>query len=132
MTLTCSSAQTVPVITSPANNTVVHKRDIITVIVSVPSALSPIQVDVGLNDPQAPLLALSSPPYNFTYSVQSSSFGPKELTAMAITGPGTGAFSSPITLDIEPQSSLVALTISPGTIGFFFVCEPPSLCVRYF
>ena len=117
-----TTAQAQPVsdaikIISPADGSIVSPGEVITVTVSVEagSAFLYVQVlgkEIGFSLPD------DSAPYEFSLTIPNTIIGPKELTALGVTGPGSGVFSEPVTIDIETAATLTDLSASFDRMSF--------------
>lgn len=104
-------------ITSPANGTKVAPGDTLTIQVSTAPGTSFLAVQVmGENMGFAP--PVSAPPYSFTLTVPSDVIGPRNLTALGITSPENGVFSSPVVIDSETAATATALHLNISQISF--------------
>jgi hypothetical protein len=61
---------------------------------------------------------VSAPPYSFTLTVPSDVICPRKLTALGITSPENGIFSSPVVIDSETAATATALSLNIGKISF--------------
>jgi hypothetical protein len=112
---TPSSALT---ITSPVAGTIVVPGQTIPVSVSARSTFQAIQVigeNIGITPPK------QNPPYSFVLTIPNNIIGPKRITALGITGPDNGVFSQSVVIDVEVQTPLTNLTVTPSLISFALI-----------
>jgi hypothetical protein len=111
-------------ITSPTTGTVVVPGQTIPVSVSARSTFQAIQVigeNIGITPPK------QNPPYSFVLTVPNNIAGPKKIVALGITGPDDEVFSPPVIVDIESQTSLTDLTVTPSLISFDHIGDQVNL-----
>lgn len=115
VTLACTAGLAQPTlhITSPADGTVVHPGESLTVIVEVSGgALKGVFV-IG-TDPIGGAQELKAPPYRFTVEIpRKIDSGIHVLTAEGYTSPPTKVKRDAITIDIERSDSPVRLQVGP-------------------
>ncbi len=97
-------------ITSPADGTVVHPGDTVTIVVTPASGVKFMLVGILGEAPMAPGQVLSSPPFQFTFTVPSKVEAQRySLHALGVIAPGQSAKSPYINLDVEPGAPCVKL-----------------------
>lgn len=104
-------------ITSPANGTIVHPGQSLTVTVEASPAGAFQQVIVIGWDPIGFAQPLSAPPYRFTIQIPIK-IVPRRylLTADGMTSPGHGATSDPIEIVVERSGSPIRLHVEPSLL----------------
>jgi hypothetical protein len=107
-------------IVAPANNSEVHPGDIVFVLVDVAANASfPKGVAVIAADPIEDSDIERVPPYRFSLSIPMTiGCGRYQLTAVGTDSSGKTIFSEPITLDVEPTETPVALRTDPLQLQF--------------
>lgn len=115
-------------ITAPATGSVVVPGQTLRVSVSVASGskFSAIQIigeDIGISPP------MESPPFSFVFTIPNEVIGPRKITALGISGPNKGAFSQPVVVDVERNTPLAGLNVSPSRIDFDFVGDQVNFSV---
>lgn len=125
-------AQTQPLlqITSPADGTVVHPGDSVSVVVTPAAGVTFQEVAIFPHDPLVSGQVLTSPPYDFTVQVPSTTPpGKYGLVAMGATTQDQTAYSPGIFLDVEPSAAISSIKVYPASIVMDHVGEGIPLAV---
>src|SRR2546426_5872702 len=104
-------------IVSPAPGTMVAPGETISVVVSVDARkrFRLVRV-VGENLGITPFQTV--PPAAFSLTIPANVIGTKEIRALGITGPETGAFSDPVSIDVETSATLSTLQVNLLDVEF--------------
>lgn len=118
------------VIMTPKDGMVVHPGQSVPVEVSVTpgvtfSLVGIIVERIGFG----PYAAKHTPPYSFKVDIPQDVVGKRKITAIGMTGPGSGVFSKSITIDVEPSSPPSTMSVSPTRIYFNYAGEQIPLDV---
>ena len=114
-------AQTQPLlqITSPADGTVVHPGDTVTVVVTPAAGVTFQAVTIFAHDPLICDQVLSAPPYDFSVQVPAAApAGSYGLVASGAIAPGQLVNSPLSDLDVEPSAAVSSIQISPPSLTF--------------
>jgi len=109
-------AQTLQIV-SPADGTVVSPGQVVLVTVAASGAQFEMVTLFGKNPlPQGNVL--TTPPYEFSIQVPSDiGLGRYTFFADGATGPGQGASSDPISIDVERSDAPISLDVSPSVLA---------------
>src|SRR5712691_10671764 len=101
----------------PAPGTMVAPGETISVVVSVDArkGFRLVRV-VGENLGFTPFQAV--PPAAFSLTIPPDVVGIKQIRALGITRPETGAFSDPVSIDVEPSATLATLQVNLTDVEF--------------
>ncbi len=114
-------------ITTPTSGFTFAPGDTITVAVNVQGtsflSIAVVGEDIGISR------SLTSPPYVFSFIAPNEKIGPKQLKAVGLTTSGAGVFSSPVTINVESQATLLTLKTNFTWLKFQYVGETVPLFV---
>jgi hypothetical protein len=117
-------------ITAPFDGTHVQRGQGVVVTISVPSASSFLGVSIIGTGNIGAAGPLTASPFTFVLTVPADlSYGPYQLTAVGIDSSGNLTTSPSITLNVDPTSSLSALSVTPVTVKFKYTGQQIPLQV---
>src|SRR5262249_4761171 len=118
-------------ITSPSDGTVVSPGQTVVVVVEVTPGVTFAMVSIDGEYPLGSDQFLSAPPFRFSVKIPPKINAARKyrIFASGATGPGQGAESDPISLDVEPSSPSSKLRVEPSQINFESAGEQIPLIV---
>ncbi len=117
-------------ITSPADGTVVHPGQTITITVAPASGASFVMVGIVAENPIVEGQYLAAPPYQFSITIPKSISARKyHIQAQGVISRGHGADSPLINLDVEPGAPMSSLRVQPSVVIADFAGENHPLAV---